>query len=141
MSINNMPKRKFIAYPEAMAILRDRLGATLGELAVWVSFGNAPGCGGIAAYREATITDEPQELEFDFCSPEAFDYIGPLMGAWFIADNIDSFEPSNRYLEYPRLVERWNHADSLEDVHAYIQAKVREARLDEIHPVTRTQPA
>jgi len=125
----------YMAYPKAMRKLKERLGATPAELAVWVSLGDEQGYGGIAAYLEVGLTANPPKLEFDVMSPDGYDYIAPLMGAWFVADDIDSFEPASRYIEYPRLVERWSEHGQLEDVEAYIAAKIREARLDEFHPV------
>lgn len=126
---------EFIPYPIAMQALRERHGATPAELAVWVMFGDAEGCGGLPAFLDAKLSAEPRRLEFDVMSPDGYDYIAPLMGAWFVADDIDTFEPTSRYIEYPRLVERWSETGQLEDVEAYIAAKVREGRLDEVHPV------
>lgn len=125
----------YTPYPKAMRMLKERLGATPAELAVWVSLGDEPGCGGITAYLEVNLTANPPKLEFDYLSSHGFDYIAPLMGAWFHAEDVDNFAPSSRYIEYPRLVERWSEHGQLEDVEAYIAAKVREARLDEFHPV------
>lgn len=126
---------KYIPYPRAMQVLRERVGATPAELAVWVSFGDEPGCGGLPAYLDVNLSADPPKLEFDVWSPADFDYIAPLMGAWFLCLDIDNFEPMSRYIEYPRLVERWSETGQLENVEAYIAARVREARLDEFHPV------
>lgn len=125
----------YMPYPKAMRMLRERLGATPAELAVWISLGDGSGCGGITAYLEVNLSANPPKLEFDYLSSHGFDYIGPLMGAWFHAEDVDNFAPRSRYIEYLRLVERWSEHSQLEDVEAYIAAKVREARLDEFHPV------
>jgi hypothetical protein len=129
-------KPEYLPYPRAMQALHDRLGATPGELAVWVMYGEEPDCGGIAAYLDANISDHPRQLIFDCWSPDDFDYIAPLMGAWFLASDIAEFNPPSRYIEYPRLVSRWRETNQLEDIEAYIFAKVREDRLAEVHPVT-----
>jgi hypothetical protein len=123
-------------YPNAMRILKVRLGTTPAELAVWVSLGDEPGCGGITAYLEANITANPRKLVFDVWSEADFDYLAPLMGTWFLSEDIASFQPADRFIEYPRLVERWQVSEQLVDVDAYIYAKVREDRLHEFHPVT-----
>lgn len=133
---NSASEPSYIPYPRAMKILRERLGATPAELAVWVSFGAEPDCGGIPAYLEANITATPRKLDFD-CWPEAdFDYIAPLMGAWFLVEDIKAFKPADRFMEYSRFVDRWQGAEQILDVHAYISAKVREDSLHEFHPVT-----
>lgn len=126
----------YIPYPKAMKMLRDSLGATPAELAVWVSFGDTPDCGGITAFLEASITDSPRILRFDCRSEADFDYIAPLMGAWFVLEDIVSFQPTTRYIEYSDLVERWRTSETILNVDSYISAKVREDRLHEVHPVS-----
>lgn len=136
MNKREKAKPEYVPYPRAMRLLQERLGATPAELAVWVTFGDKPGCGGIAAYLEANKSDNPERMDFDCWSTDDFDYVGPLMGAWFLARDVAKFKPASRYIKYPRLVERWSEYGQLEDVEAYILAKVREDRLAEIHPVT-----
>ncbi|MAA75047.1 MAG: hypothetical protein CMN28_10095 [Salinisphaeraceae bacterium] len=119
-----------------MARLKDRLGATPAELAAWVTFGAAQGCGGLTAYKQASISVSPSVLDFDYMDIGGFDYLRPLMGAWFLAKDVDEFEPQDRFIEYPRLLEHWSDSEWLEDVEAYVEACVHEDRLHEIHPVS-----
>lgn len=133
---NSADEPTYIPYPKAMKMLSESLGATPAELAVWASFGDTPGCGGITAFWEASTTDNPRILRFDCWSEADFDYVAPLMGAWFVLEDIVSFQPADRYIEYSSLVERWRTSENIPDVPSYISAKVREDRLHEVHPVT-----
>lgn len=136
LASSNDTESRYISYPRAMRLLNERLDATPEELAVWVSFGSEPKCGGIPAYLEANISERPRLLTFDCWSEADFDYIAPLMSAWFVVKDIAQFDPSERYITYPALFERWSASDQLPDVAAFIVAKVREDQLHESHPVT-----
>lgn len=135
MNDGEVKKRVYIPYPKAMQRLKSRLGATPSELASWVSIGPDTELRGIAAYLNANELADPPRLELDIMSNRSCDYIAPLMGAWFIEEEIDSFVPRHRFILFGDLVERWSQCEAVDHVEAYIQAKIFESRLMEAHPI------
>ena len=123
------PTTDYIAFPKAMKILADRLGATPEELAVWIFMG--PDTGGIAAYRNANELNPPPRFYFDCIMGE--DYLSPLMACWFRQDDIDRFDPADRYITGAALIERWSTQPGLRP-EALIRAKIAESRLLDIYP-------
>ena len=82
-----------------------RLGATPEELAAWIW--NGPQDGGIAAYMNANELDPPPRFFYTPGSDNQ-DYIAPSMGCWFKVEDIDQFEPADRYITGSALIERWS---------------------------------
>ena len=120
----------YIAYPNAMRMLVDRLNATAEELATWISLGSDTG--GIAAYLNANELNPPQRFHFDVFTGE--DYVSPLMACWFRCSDIECFTPENRYITGEQLIRRWGN---LKGIHAepFIRAKIAESRLLDLHPI------
>jgi hypothetical protein len=130
---NSVDKPKYIAYPKALSLLNVRLHTTPEEVAAWLFMG--PEQGGLAAYLNATEFDEPPPKFFYSLGREGdFDYLSPLMGCWFIEENILSFQPTERYITGKALIERWGEQPGLQP-EAYIIAKIRESRLMDLHPI------
>lgn len=130
---NTAGKPEYIAYPKAMKSLADRLKATPEELAAWVFFGPGLELGGIAAYLNANELDPPPRFYYaNYVG--SFDYLAPLMGCWFIAEEIASFQPAERYITGKALIERWGKQPDIQP-EAYILAKIRESRLMDCHPI------
>lgn len=125
------PANRYVAYPKAMRQLTARLGATPEELAAWIWLG--PKDGGIAAYMNANELDPPPRF-FYTTGGDSHDYIGPLMACWFKVDDIDMFGPADRYITGAALIERWGQRPGLHTL-AFIQAKIAESRLLDIHPI------
>lgn len=124
-------KPEYIAYPKAMRLLAECLEATPEELAAWVFFG--PETGGLVAYLNANELDPPPRFYYaNFIGNH--DYIAPLMSCWFIAEEIASFKPTERYLTGKALIERWSKHPDIQS-EAYILAKIRESRLMDCHPI------
>lgn len=123
------PTTDYIAFPKAMKILAERLQATPEELAVWIFMGTDTG--GIAAYRNANELNPPPRFYFDYFMGE--DYLSPLMACWFRQDDIDRFDPADRYITGAVLIERWSNQPDLRP-EAFIRAKIAESRLLDIHP-------
>lgn len=119
----------YIAFPKAMKILANRFRATPEELAVWIFMG--PDTGGIAAYRNANELNPPPRFYFDCSMGE--DYLSPLMACWFRQDDVDGFDPADRYITGAALIERWSNQPGLLP-EAFICAKIAESRLLDIHP-------
>ncbi len=125
------PSVRYIAYPKAMQQLAHRLGASPDELAAWIWTG--PEDGGIAAYVNANELDSPPRFSYSYFVGTS-DYIAPLMGCWFKADDVDQFEPTDRYIVGAALMERWIQQPGL-NAAAFIHAKIAESRLLDIHPI------
>ena len=125
------PAIRYVAYPKAMNQLIARHGATPEELAAWIWLG--PKDGGIAAYMNANELDPPPQF-FYATGGDSQDYIAPLMACWFKVDDIDQFDPADRYITGAALIERWGQRPGLR-VLAFIQAKIAESRLLDIHPI------
>jgi len=122
---------RYIAYPNAMYQLTRRLAATPEELAAWIWLG--PKDGGLAAYLNANELVPPPRF-FYATGGDTHDYIAPLMACWFREEDINQFEPVDRYIVGAALIERWNKIPGLHAV-AFIQAKIAESRLLDIHPI------
>lgn len=125
------PANLYVAYPKAMRQLTARLDATPEELAAWTWLG--PKDGGIAAYVNANELYPPPRF-FYATGGDSHDYIAPLMACWFKVDDIDQFEPADRYITGAALIERWGQRPGLHAL-AFIQAKIAESRLLDIHPI------
>jgi len=123
------PAARYIPYPKAMQQLEQRLGASPHELAAWIFMG--PKHGGIAAYANANELDPPPQFFYGYL-PGATDYIAPLMGCWFKADDVERFEPADRYIVGAALIERWSKQPGLH-AQAFVQAKIAESRLQDLH--------
>ena len=121
----------YLAYPKAMNRLAARLGATPDELVAWICLG--PADGGIAAYLSANELDRPPRF-FYATGSDSQDYTAPLMACWFKVEDIDLFEPADRYITGAALIDRWGNRPGL-NVAAFIQAKIAESRLLDFHPI------
>ena len=122
---------RYIPYPKSMQQLTARLGATPEELAAWIWIG--PKDGGIAAYMNANELDPPPRF-FYATGSDSQDYIAPLMACWFKAEDIDQIVPADRYITGKALIDRWGQRRGLHPK-AFIQAKIAESRLLDIHPI------
>lgn len=120
---------RYIAYPKALYLLQQRLKATPEELAAWILMG--PEKGGIAAYRNANELNPPPRFYFAHFMGE--DYLAPMMGCWFLAEDVDHFSPADRYMTGKALIERWSAQAGIVP-RAFIQAKIEESRLIDLHP-------
>ena len=131
-SQTSVPPTSFIPYPKALKSLGDRLTATPEELAAWVFMGAKHG--GLAAYTDANELAPPPRFYYDYGIGDNFDYLIPLMACWFGADDIASFQPTDRFITGKTLIERWK---ALPGIHAeaFIRAKIAESRLNDLHPI------
>lgn len=123
------PTTDFIAYPKAMKILREKWMATQEELAIWIFLG--PEKGGIAAYKNANELTPPPRFYFAYWQNE--DYLPALMYCWFQRDDIERFEPADRYITGTELIERWSKYPGILPK-PFIIAKIEESRLIDYHP-------
>ena len=124
-----------IPYPKALDFLVRRHGATPDELAAWVFMG--PELGGLFAYLNGNERGAAKRFYYDvgIGTERDFDYLTPLMAAWFSADELLRFDANDRYLTGAALVERWSDRAGI-SVDAFIRAKIEESRLNDLHPIT-----
>lgn len=121
---------QFISFPMAMSILKDRLGATVDEIAIWARFGSRKG--GIDAFKKQDQEFPPSRF---FFHPElSHQYLNHLTGCWFIKEEINTFDPEERFITGAELVRRWQ--GKLGDgCRSFIADKIKELRLIDLHPV------
>ena len=119
----------YIPYPKAMRRLTERMNATPEELAVWIFL--RPAAGGITAYRNANELNPPPRFHFDCYM--GWDYLAPLVACWFLEKDIEDFNPTDRYITGQALIERWSMQQGVYP-EAFIQAKIEESRLIDLHP-------
>ena len=152
------PPLAYLPFPLALKHLRERLGASPHEVSAWLFLsgrtrlrpegappqsGSAatggPAPGELHAYLHANELDEPPRFSFDALSPDPasdpLDYLGPLEACWFRREDVDRFEPADRFITGNDLVARWSEVTDLA-VGAFIRAKILESRLQDLHPIT-----
>jgi hypothetical protein len=83
-------------------------------------------------YVNANELDPPPRFHFGFGGD--FDFVSALMATWFSEDEIAHFEPVERYITGEALIQRWKDKPGLQ-AEAFILAKIRESRLQDIHPM------
>jgi hypothetical protein len=127
---------RYIAYPAAMKLLAERLIASPDELAAWVWMG--PNNGGVAAYLHANELKRPQRFYYSYPGDgQGSDYLAPLMGCWFRANQLAKFKPTDRFITGMTLIDRWRKHSGVQP-EAFIRAKIAESRLIDIHPIFGT---
>lgn len=129
-------RRRYLPYPAALAKLRSRWSATPEELAAWIYCG--PDAGGLAAYVHANELEPPPPFRFATGNPTELgadhEFVAPMMVCWFVADDIEGFQPVERFMLGRDLIARWSKFAGV-DPAAFIRAKLMESRLDEAHPI------
>lgn len=131
----------YVHYVRARSMLAERLGATVHEVAIWTWFGKGsqskPG-GGIDGYTDPSRSEgRPPRFQFDRDAAEGFDYLPQLMGCYYRADDLRSFEPQDRYLTFDRVVTRFTKfCTEKKDAHELIRKKARSGELESFHPLT-----
>ncbi|HRD88749.1 MAG TPA: hypothetical protein PK752_10920 [Accumulibacter sp.] len=83
------------------------------------------------AYTNANELDPPPRFHFIYTMGD--DYVSPLMACWFRRDDIEAFEPDERYITGKALIERWDKDPDIE-AEAFVLAKIQESRLLDMHP-------
>ncbi|MEW6038011.1 MAG: hypothetical protein AB1648_07170 [Pseudomonadota bacterium] len=129
-------ERRYIPYTVAKRRLAERLGATAREIAAWVFLG--PDCGGLAAYTLDNDLDDPPRFSFDslslhYARDPSHDYLDALWSVYFLASDIEAFEPKDRFIAGDALIRRWS-SDPEEPAEAFIRAGVAQGMLLPLHP-------
>lgn len=128
--ISERTTTEYVAYPKAMRRLKVRLGASPQELAAWIFY--QPEQGGIAAYLNANELKPPPRFKF-VTGDESDDYVAPLMRCWFAVEDVETFQPQERYMTGHQLMERWR-LRGIENPREFVRAKIHESRLGDMHP-------
>jgi hypothetical protein len=121
---------EYIAFPKAMSLLTDGLGATQEELAIWLFL--TPKHGGLTAYTGDNELDQPPKFNFGHYF-NTKNYHTILLGCWFKAVDIAKFKPKERYITGVALLERWkNHPNN--NPEEFIKLKIQNFQLTDLHP-------
>ncbi|OFZ98273.1 MAG: hypothetical protein A3H35_08425 [Betaproteobacteria bacterium RIFCSPLOWO2_02_FULL_62_17] len=127
-------------YLKARAILAERLQASPEEIAIWAWFGRSVGkdpAGGIDGYLDPDQHGgKPPRFHFRYDFQGNFDYLPQLMQCYFRADDLQSFQPADRYLTFAGVVERFKRFCGEEEGIALVRAKAASGDLASFHPLT-----
>lgn len=131
---------EYVQYLKAKGVLETRLGATPAEIAMWTWLGrelHGKPAGGINGYRDPALHDDrPLRFHFQEDLNGTFDYLGQLMACYYRIEDIDSFEPEDRYLTFDRVVSRFRRFCSESEARSLIHIKVGTGELESYHPQT-----
>lgn len=122
--------KDYIPYLPAKRLLEDRLNAAEEEIAMWCQLG--PENGGLAAYLDPHI----YKPLFRFSDSQRLgaDYRVPLITCWFTAQDIETFQPKDRFMSSSRLIARWKSKQLGVKPEKFIKAMIDEGELFDLHP-------
>ena len=124
-------KQDVVDYAEALNYLSHRLQATPDEIAEWIAIKE------LNAFKKQAGNDKLKP--FNFALPKYTgrdDYKGLLTWLFFLRDEIEQFEPVNRFISRAALVERWTRlCGDKENALIHIEDGGRESGLFEYHPI------
>lgn len=123
-----VPYSGYVAFPKALTLLNSRLSTCPEEIAAWIWLG--PKHGGLTAYKDV-FAGIPQQFHYDYIHGK--NYLAPLMGCWFLEEHISKFTPKERFMSGKVLIERWCSRTGPAVV-SFIEAKIDEGRLTDLHP-------
>lgn len=124
----------YIGYVKALRRLRERLNATPEELAAWITIG--PERGGLAAYSAANDSTPPKEISLLYRNEH---YLDAMMDCQFSEQDIEQFEPGDRFITGRALIERWSTVPGIRAL-PFIEKNIwdigndGEIRLLDLHP-------
>ncbi len=131
---------EYVHYLRARSMLEKRLGATPQEIGMWTSFGkelHGKPAGGINGYLDPDLyAGRPRRFRFKDPIAEDFDYLSQLMACYYRLDDLEHFQPQDRYLTYEAVVRRFRRFCSQEEAIALLRTKVMDGELDSFHPIT-----
>ncbi|SOD42719.1 hypothetical protein [Nitrosovibrio sp. Nv4] len=128
---NFKEKPRYIAFPHA---LRTLLKRGLTESDVVAAVFNGPEFGGLQAYDAHSPFEDPLLFIYGLYSDNNdADHLSPLMDCKFLAEDIEHFHPSERYISGRELIERWDKLLGM-DPRSYIKSKILESKFMAFHP-------
>lgn len=122
----SVPTGSLVPFPRAMALLADRVSTTVEELGAWVFYGQ------LSAFVKRG--GDPVRFQFDPFTHRNDDYKALLAKCWFVATEVRAFKPTDRFTTGKALIEEWTPRLQV-PAGAFIQAKVEEHRLTDLHPI------
>lgn len=122
----SVPAASLVPFPRAMALLDERLSTSVEELGAWVFYDQLP-----AWVKKG---GDPVRFRFDPFFHRNDDYRSLLAKCWFVAGEVRAFKPTDRFITGKTLIEEWTPYLQVA-VRAFIQAKVEERRLTDLHPI------
>lgn len=133
-------KPEYIPCREAFNLLATKMAdVTLAEMGAWVWLGRESG--GLAAYRKPNQRELPVSVTCVLGNTGDFDYLDtPLMACWFNVEEINRFQPTDRFITGKALIERWGsklaciQPEGIQP-EAFIRAKVNAQTLQDFYPM------
>jgi len=137
MKTNRPTPEQYVAFPKAIAALRDRIEATDREIACWIFFDQ------IKAYGHVHEFHVPPEInlaglaltDWPNASKENPPFVTTLEGVFFLIADVNDFNPPARYIAYADLLRRWMpHRESKESTANFILSRIHQSRLHDFSP-------
>ncbi len=116
-----------VHYLRAKALLRERLQAGPQEIAMWV-------------FMEELIAWQGQELGsqrfyFEWMPGDDYDYVNRLIDTDFSSDQLNLFQPHERWLTHRELIERWATSMTRDEALSLIRSRAKSGDLVVAHPL------
>lgn len=127
----------YLSFRQALPLLKNRIGATKAEFACWIFFDE------LKAYCHVHEFAEPPEFDlsgiamthWQSADKDSPPYLKALDDAFFLAADVDSFDPEDRYITFSELVQRWlPYCETRELTVNFIRSRVHQSRLSDFAP-------
>ncbi len=128
------PDVDYYSFPQALQVLQHRHNVSAEEMAIWIWLGAKDN--GLDAYRTPSV--DGLRDRFHFPCWDDWDYKPMMMGCFFKKRDVDNFTALERHVSYEQLTERWRSHPGMLSVKAFIQSKVAQGALMDMHPITGT---
>ena len=136
--INLPTPERYLTFQRALSLLQDRIGATKAEIACWMFFRK------IKAYCHVHEFFEPPEFnlagialtDWPSAGNDRPPYVNALDNAFFLAADVDVFDPQDRYIAFAALITRWLPHFEMQELGAanFIRTRVHQSRLHDFAP-------
>ena len=118
---------KLVHYFIAQTQLKERFDSTPEEIAMWIWLG------AIKAYVDGS--SPRQEFFFDYVPEEGFNYVEKLVDLSFDQEELDSFEPSERFRNYEGVIERFEKYISKPEAESLVFTLHKKGEIASYHPL------
>ena len=126
----SIPQGQLVGLGKALDILNQRLETSAEEISAWVFLSELNG--GLRCYREAGNANEYGRYYFETEMGE--DYTAELSIGLFDVEELQAFQPNERFITGKALIELWQQSDR-ENPKATIETLVRSGKLTDLHPI------